>query len=65
MNDFSKPGISNVYNIPQSDLNYIKPGKRPVTSMSPAIFLDKNGDIKLLVTGAGGNRVLSSLAYVS
>ncbi|XP_064619300.1 glutathione hydrolase 1 proenzyme-like isoform X2 [Lineus longissimus] len=65
MNDFSKPGISNVYNIPQSDLNYIKPGKRPVTSMSPAIFLDKNGDIKLLVTGAGGNRVLSSLAYVA
>jgi hypothetical protein len=65
MHDFSKPGISNIYKVPHSDTNYIQPGKRPVTSMTPAIFLDKNSDIRLMLSGAGGNRILSSLAHVS
>ncbi|KAL5244956.1 hypothetical protein ACI65C_012366 [Semiaphis heraclei] len=44
MNDFSTPGVINFYRIPSSPANYIEPGKRPMSSMSPTIFTDTNGD---------------------
>lgn len=65
MDDFGTPGKSNSYGVPPSPANYIKPGKRPLSSMCPVIILDENGDVRLLIGGAGGIKITSSVAYVS
>lgn len=65
MDDFSTPGKVNVYGIPASPSNYIKPGKRPMSSTCPSIVLDKHGHVQLLVGGAGGSRITTSVAQVS
>ncbi|XP_075158013.1 scoloptoxin SSD14 [Haematobia irritans] len=62
MDDFSTPGVTNTYGIPASPANYIKPGKRPMSSTCPSIVLDKHGHVKLLVGGAGGSRITTSVA---
>lgn len=42
MDDFSLPGHPNYFNLLPSPNNYIAPGKRPQSSMSPIIlFSDK------------------------
>lgn len=39
MDDFSKPGEKNVFNLPPAKKNFIRPGKRPLSSMGPFIVL--------------------------
>jgi gamma-glutamyltranspeptidase / glutathione hydrolase / leukotriene-C4 hydrolase len=63
MDDFSTPGVTNIYGVPSSPANYIVPGKRPLSSMAPTIIVDKNGDAKLVIGGAGGSKITSSVAY--
>ncbi|XP_001947868.2 scoloptoxin SSD14 [Acyrthosiphon pisum] len=65
MNDFSTPGVSNHYGIPSSPSNYIKPGKRPMSSMCPTIFTDENGDFALAVGAAGGSKITLATSYAS
>ncbi|XP_067634553.1 scoloptoxin SSD14-like isoform X2 [Eurosta solidaginis] len=62
MDDFSTPGIINSFGIPASPANYIHPGKRPMSSMSPAIVLDRNGNARMLIGAAGGSRITSAVA---
>ncbi|XP_055911963.1 scoloptoxin SSD14-like isoform X2 [Eupeodes corollae] len=62
MDDFSTPGTFNSYNIPASPANFIKPKKRPLSSMCPAIILDKNGDVRMLIGSAGGSMITTSVA---
>ncbi|XP_017481986.1 PREDICTED: gamma-glutamyltranspeptidase 1 [Rhagoletis zephyria] len=62
MDDFSTPGVINAYGIPSSPSNYIKPGKRPMSSTCPSIVLDHSGNVKLMVGGAGGSRITTSVA---
>ncbi|XP_068154750.1 scoloptoxin SSD14 [Drosophila tropicalis] len=62
MDDFSTPGKVNTYGIPASPANYIKPGKRPMSSTCPSIVLDYHGNVKLLVGGAGGSKITTSVA---
>lgn len=64
MDDFSTPGVVNAYGIPASPANYIKPGKRPMSSTCPSIVLDKHGHVKLIVGGAGGSKITTSVAQV-
>ncbi|XP_023321317.1 glutathione hydrolase 1 proenzyme isoform X2 [Eurytemora carolleeae] len=62
MNDFSFPFFSNDFNLPPSPSNYVKPGKRPQSSMCPAIILDNQGKVRLLIGGAGGTRITTGVA---
>ena len=64
MDDFSTPGLVNIYGIPPSVSNFIVPGKIPMSSMSPTIVLDGNGNV-VLVTGAeGGTQITTQVAMV-
>ena len=43
MDDFNI-GTKNEFDLPASFANTIQPGKRPLSSMSPAIFTDDSGE---------------------
>ncbi|EME81579.1 uncharacterized protein MYCFIDRAFT_32768 [Pseudocercospora fijiensis CIRAD86] len=61
MNDFSMPNVSNEYSYLPSDANFIAPGKRPLSSMSPAIAeVLSDGHIFLLTGAAGGSKIITS-----
>lgn len=61
MDDFSaKPGVANVYGLIGGEANAIQPGKRPLSSMTPALVLDN--DKPWLVTGSpGGARIITTV----
>ncbi|XP_030764165.1 glutathione hydrolase 1 proenzyme-like isoform X1 [Sitophilus oryzae] len=63
MDDFSFPYFKNYFGIPGSPNNEMKPGKRPLSSMSPTIIVDKNSDTKMVVGGSGGTVITTSVAW--
>jgi len=65
MDDFSTPGTRNYFGVPASPSNYIVPGKRPMSSMSPTIVLDENGSTVLVSGGAGGTIITTATAFVA
>ncbi|KAF1949579.1 gamma-glutamyltranspeptidase [Byssothecium circinans] len=62
MNDFSIPGVKNAFGYPPSPANFIRPGKRPLSSMSPTIVEYLNsGHAHSTVGAAGGSRIISAV----
>lgn len=61
--DFSTPGLKNVYGISPSEKNYIVPGKRMMSSMAPSIIVNPNGHVSMVVGSAGGSRITTAIAY--
>lgn len=60
MNDFSIPGSSNAFGYIPSPANYIRPGKRPLSSISPIIAETADGRLYFVTGAAGGSRITST-----
>ena len=61
MNDFSIPGSSNAFGYVPSPFNYVQPGKRPLSSISPTIVEHKANSTLYFLTGAsGGSRIITA-----
>ncbi|WP_211325564.1 gamma-glutamyltransferase [Roseimicrobium gellanilyticum] len=60
MDDFAvAPGVPNAFKLVGAEANAIAPGKRPLSSMSPTIVLDKDGEPFLAIGAAGGPTIIS------
>lgn len=64
MDDFSNSKNANYYGLHPSHYNYPQPGKRPLSSMSPTILLDKNGNTRLVGGASGGPRIITATVQV-
>ena len=60
MDDFSSPGSSNSFGYAPSPSNYIKPGKRPQSSISCTIVDRPNGSLYISLGAAGGSRIITA-----
>lgn len=61
MNDFSVPGQSNAFGYIPSPANYIRPGKRPLSSISPTIVERPDGTVYFIAAAAGGSRIITAV----
>ncbi|MDC0534510.1 gamma-glutamyltransferase [Francisellaceae bacterium] len=65
MVDFtSKVGIPNAFGLIQGKANSIEPNKRPLSSMTPTIVLDKDGKPFLATGSPGGSRIITTVLQV-
>lgn len=60
MNDFSIPGVTNSFGFLPSPANFVRPGKRPLSSISPIIAETPDGRLLFAVGAAGGSRIITS-----
>ncbi|CAH1801096.1 unnamed protein product, partial [Owenia fusiformis] len=66
MDDFSTPLTKNLYGFVASPANFIKPGKRPLSSMAPILIMDSSTNkVRLVLGGTGGSRIPTATAYVA
>ncbi|MCA9126533.1 MAG: gamma-glutamyltransferase [Planctomycetales bacterium] len=65
MDDFSiAPGVRNAFGLVGSKANVIEPEKRPLSSMSPTIVLNEEGQPVLSCGAAGGPKIITSVLQV-
>ncbi|XP_017963920.1 scoloptoxin SSD14 [Drosophila navojoa] len=63
MNDFSVK--ENMFNLPQSQANTIDLHKRPMSSQSPMLLADRDGNIRLAIGAAGGTKIVGGIVEVA
>lgn len=64
MDDFAaNPGTPNMFGLIQGERNAIAPGKRPLSSMTPAIVL-KDGKLYMVLGSPGGPRIITAVLQV-
>lgn len=62
MDDFSlAPGVRNAFGLIGSSANAVAPGKRPLSSMSPTIVLDAQGQLRMSCGAAGGPKIITAV----
>lgn len=65
MDDFiAKPGVANAYGLVGKESNAVQPGKKPLSSMSPTIVLDPDGNVVMAVGASGGPLIISGTLQV-
>ena len=66
MDDFTvQPGVVNAMGIKQEGMaNTIEPGKRMLSSMTPTIVLDPQGQLSIVLGSPGGATIISSVLEV-
>ena len=65
MDDFSIPGKTNDFGFPPAAANFIRPGKRPLSSITPVIAEFPNGTFAFATGAAGGSRIISATVQVA
>uniref|UniRef100_A0A803MPR8 Glutathione hydrolase n=1 Tax=Chenopodium quinoa TaxID=63459 RepID=A0A803MPR8_CHEQI len=63
MGDFSTPAEVSPDSLPPDPANFIQPGKRPLSSMTPLIIL-KDDQLAGVVGGSGGMNIISAVTQV-
>jgi len=64
MDDFAaKPGEPNMFGLVQGEANAIAPGKRPLSSMTPAIVA-RDGRLYMVLGAPGGPRIITGVTQV-
>ncbi|MGN6548176.1 MAG: gamma-glutamyltransferase [Aureliella sp.] len=62
MDDFSlAPGVRNAFGLVGSAANAVAPGKRPLSSMSPTIVVNADGNFLLTCGAAGGPKIITAV----
>jgi gamma-glutamyltranspeptidase/glutathione hydrolase len=62
MDDFAaRPGRPNLFGLVQGERNKVEGGKRPLSSMTPAIVLRKDGSPWFALGARGGPRIISAV----
>jgi len=62
MDDFSiYPGVPNAFGLVGAESNSVAPRKRPLSSMSPTIVLDANGQPLMTLGAAGGPKIITQV----
>ena len=65
MDDFAaSPGSQNAFGLIGYEANSIKPAKRPLSSMSPTIILNPEGEPLMTIGAAGGSRIITTVLQV-
>ncbi|MCP4803990.1 MAG: gamma-glutamyltransferase [Proteobacteria bacterium] len=65
MDDFiAQPGVPNAYGLVGKESNAVEPGKRPLSSMTPTVVLDPEGNVVLALGASGGPFIISSTLQV-
>jgi gamma-glutamyltranspeptidase/glutathione hydrolase len=58
------PGRPNAFGLVEGEQNAVAPGKRPLSSMTPTVVLDRAGRVLLVVGAAGGPTIISGTTQV-
>lgn len=62
MDDFAaQPGKPNMFGLIQGEKNSVQPRKRPLSSMTPAIVLRKDGSLWFALGARGGPRIITAV----
>lgn len=65
MDDFTHPSAKpNGFGLVQSEKNMPEIGKRPLSSMSPTIVLDEDGNVLAIAGASGGPKIITSTMQV-